>query len=86
MGGALIDIPFELLARMYENVALAIAGRKPLLIAAGEAANAVGLANAILLSSASGCAVNLPVDRNAYEGFIAAKTGRTNAPNFVSCA
>jgi predicted dehydrogenase len=85
-GGTLVDSPFELLARMYENIALAIAGRQPLLITAAEAANAVELANGILLSSASGRSVNLPIDRTAYEAFIAEKIGRTVASKFVASA
>jgi predicted dehydrogenase len=77
-GGTLVGSPFELLSRMYENIALAIAGRQPLLITAAEAANAVELANAILLSSASGRSVNLPIDRTAYEAFIFEKIGPSN--------
>jgi hypothetical protein len=82
----LIDSAPELLARMYENIALAIAGRQPLLITAAEAASTVELANAILLSSASGLGVNLPIDRAAYEAFISAKIGRTMASTFVPSA
>ena len=69
---------------MYENVALAIAGRQPLLVTASEAANAVELANAILLSSASGHSLDLPIDPAAYEKFILAKSGRTGASNFLA--
>ena len=38
-----------------------------------EAANAVELASAILLSSASGRALSLPLDRGRYETFIRSK-------------
>jgi predicted dehydrogenase len=79
LGGSLIDSETDLLSRMYENVGLAIAGRQPLLVEAAEASNAVELANAILLSSASGRGVSLPIDRSAYEAFISAKVGRTVA-------
>jgi predicted dehydrogenase len=65
----------ELLARMYENVALAIVGRQSLLVTPAEAADAVELASAILLSSANGGSVNLPLDRIAYDRFISAKSG-----------
>jgi hypothetical protein len=79
MGERLIDSSAELLARMYENVALAIAGQQPLLVKATEAANAVELANAILLSSAIGHSVDFPVDRVAYEAFIREKIGHCAA-------
>jgi predicted dehydrogenase len=76
----LIGSPFELLARLYENVALAIAGRQHLLISRTEAAQSVELANAILLSSAKGAAVNFPTDRAAYDSFMRDKLGRTGLP------
>jgi predicted dehydrogenase len=69
----------ELLTRMYENVAHAIADRQPLLIAGAEAAKAVELANAILLSSEKGCAVTMPVDRAAYDAFMREKLGHAAA-------
>jgi predicted dehydrogenase len=71
----LIESPYELLARMYENIALAIARRQPLLVTAAEAASAVELADAILLSSARGSAVNLPLGRAAYDAFIRERLG-----------
>jgi predicted dehydrogenase len=86
VGGTLVESPFELLSRMYENIALAIAGRRPLLITAAEAANAVELANAILLSSARGHSVNLPIDRTAYEALISEKIGCTEPSNFAASA
>jgi len=86
VGEMLIDSAYEQLARMYENVALAIAGRQSLLVTAAEAANAVELANAILLSSANGHSVNLPIDRTAYDAFISAKTGYSVASNLVASA
>jgi hypothetical protein len=66
---------------MYENIALAIAGRQSLLIPAAEAADAVEFGNAILLSSATSRSVDLPIDRAAYEAFISAKTGCTLVSN-----
>jgi predicted dehydrogenase len=74
----LIESASELLARLYENVALAIAGRQRLCISRTEAAQSVELANAILLSSAKGAAVNLPLDRAAYDSFMRDKLGRTD--------
>ena len=74
----LIELASELLVRLYENVALAIAGRQRLLISRTEAAQSVELANAILLSSAKGVVVNIPVDRAAYDSFMQDKLGRTD--------
>src|SRR4029453_8575984 len=71
--GALIESPQVLLSRFYENFALAIAGKQPLAITAAEAANSVELANAIQLSSATKGAITLPLDRAAYETFLAAR-------------
>jgi predicted dehydrogenase len=71
----LIESAPELLTRMYQNVALAIAGQQRLLITASEAAKAVELGNAILLSSVSGRAVDLPMERAAYEALMLEKLG-----------
>ena len=86
MQEAFVDSDPELLIRMYENIALAIAGRQPLLITAAEAANAVEFANAILLSSATGRSVDLPIDRSAYETFISAKIGSAVASTLAASA
>lgn len=75
--GHLIESAPELLDRLYENVALAIAGREDLAITAQEAASVVEVGNAIVLSAATGRAVNLPIDRAAYDGFIADKLARS---------
>ena len=75
--GKLIKLAPELLTRMYENVALAIAGQQRLLITASETAKAVELGNAILLSSVSGRAVDLPMERAAYEALMLEKLGRS---------
>ena len=69
---------------MYENIALAIAGRQPLLITAAEAANAVELANAILLSSAYRSQREFAHRSVAYETFISAKIGRTVASSLMA--
>jgi predicted dehydrogenase len=66
-----------LLSRFYENFALAIAGKQPLLVTPEQAAASVELANAILLSAARGETVSLPVKRKDYDAFLAAKTGAT---------
>jgi hypothetical protein len=86
MNGKFVDSDPELLARMYENIALAIAGRQSLLIPAAEAADAVEFGNAILLSSATSRSVDLPIDRAAYEAFISAKTGCTLVSNCAASA
>jgi predicted dehydrogenase len=82
----LVESAPELLARMYENIALAITGRQKLLVTAAESASAVELANAIMLSAHSGRSVDLPIDRAAYEAFISAKIGGTLASNLVASA
>jgi predicted dehydrogenase len=69
----LIDSAPKLLARMYTNVALAIAGREALTVTAKEAAAVIEVGNAIVLSAAAGRAVNLPIDRVAYDAFMAEK-------------
>jgi predicted dehydrogenase len=73
--GKLVNSAPELLVRMYENVALAIAGRQPLRVPASEAAKSVELANAIILSSATGRTVSVPMDRAMYDAFIVPKVG-----------
>jgi predicted dehydrogenase len=78
VAGALIESPQVLLSRFYENIALAIAGKQSLAITATEAANSVGLANAIQLSSATKGAITLPLDSAAYETFL---TARLKAPS-----
>jgi hypothetical protein len=80
----LVESAPELLARMYENIALAIAARQKLLVTAAESANAVELANAIMLSAHSGRRVDLPLDRDVYEAFISAKVRGRSAPTFVA--
>jgi len=71
--GSMIESPPVLLSRFYENFALTIAGRQTLAITAEEAAKSVELANAIQLSSAKKQEISLPLDRQAYEAFLAAR-------------
>ena len=71
----LLDSQEELLGRFYTNVARAIAGEEPLLVTGAQAANAVELATSILLSSATGQAVSLPLNRERYDAFIHEKIG-----------
>jgi predicted dehydrogenase len=68
----------KLLELFHDNVALAIAGRNPLLVSAAEAAQEVELASAIQLSSATGQSVQLPVDRAQFDAFLAKKMGRAS--------
>jgi predicted dehydrogenase len=67
------DFGVELLGRFYTNVALAVAGREQPLVTAAEASRSVELANAILLSSAASRAIDLPLNREQYDAFIASK-------------
>lgn len=72
-----VDDP-GLLARTYENFALAVAGLQPLMVTAAEAVQAVEVANAGLMSSATGEVISLPVDRAACAAFFAKRIdGRT---------
>jgi dTDP-4-amino-4,6-dideoxygalactose transaminase/predicted dehydrogenase len=70
--GALGTIP-ELLGQFYENFALAADGRADLVCPGEQGRDAVELANAILLSSELGQEVRLPLDRAAYDKFMANK-------------
>lgn len=72
-GGGLVDSIPELLTPFYENIALAAAGKATLVCPGAEARNAVELANAIVLSSALGQTVRLPLNRSEYGQFITDK-------------
>ncbi len=66
------DVPFEPLTgpghrTVIENFANAILHGEKLIAPAAEGINSVMLANAILMSSFEGKAVNLPLDEDAYE-------------------
>jgi hypothetical protein len=56
---------------IYRNLVEALAGREPLLAPGDEATWALELANAIVLSSASGGEVRLPLDRGVYSALLA---------------
>jgi predicted dehydrogenase len=58
---------------VYRNLVAAMAGEEPLLAPAGEATAALELANAIILSSATGAEVPLPLDRAAYAALLRAR-------------
>jgi predicted dehydrogenase len=75
--GTLLDSMPELLGRFYTNFAFAAAGREALGVTGEDAAHAVELSNAILLSSATSRAVRLPLDRGEYDAFVASKIGGT---------
>jgi predicted dehydrogenase len=76
-GVMLITSVSVLLSRFYENFALAIAGKQPLLVTPEQAAASVELANAIMLGAAKGETVSLPVKRKDYDAFVADKIGVT---------
>jgi predicted dehydrogenase/dTDP-4-amino-4,6-dideoxygalactose transaminase len=59
-----------LLAAYYDNFAAAVAGTAAVLCPGSEGRNSVELANAIILSSARGASVSLPLDRAEYTRFI----------------
>jgi predicted dehydrogenase len=56
---------------IYRNLVEAMAGREPLIAPGREATWALELANAIVLSSATGAEVRLPLDRVAYSDLLA---------------
>ena len=60
----------DVLSVFYEDFASAVHGERALTCRGDEGRNAVELANAMLLSSAQGTAVRLPLDRRAYEQFM----------------
>jgi len=70
LGGTLLDSPSELLGRFYTNLASAIRGQEAVGVTGTAGANAVELASAILLSSATSRTLTLPLDRAAYDAFI----------------
>ena len=60
----------DVLSVFYEDFALAVHGKGTLTCPGEEGRNAVELANAMLLSSAQGTSVRLPLDRKEYAQFI----------------
>jgi dTDP-4-amino-4,6-dideoxygalactose transaminase/predicted dehydrogenase len=75
MGGDLSGSFEELLVPFYDNFAEAVHGNATLVSPAVESRNAVELANAFMFSSESNGPIALPLDRAAYDNFIARKTG-----------
>lgn len=65
--------PGDLILAFYDNLAQAMAGATPLACPGRSARDAVELANAFILSSARNQPVPLPLDRAAYDTFIAQK-------------
>jgi predicted dehydrogenase len=63
----------EALRAFYDDFVAAVQGSGSLTCPGHEGINAVELANAMLLSSAEGTAVQLPLDRRAYSEFIETK-------------
>jgi predicted dehydrogenase len=66
------SIPAQLDA-YYANLAAAIDGTEPLAVPGIEGLASVELANAIALSSARGAAVQLPLDREAFQSWMDSK-------------
>lgn len=60
----------DVLSMFYEDFASAVNGNGALTCPGDEGRNAVELANAMLLSSAQGATVHLPLDREQYTHFI----------------
>lgn len=71
LDASLIVSPIELIGRFYTNLALAAAGEEALSVTVEESRGVVEIMNAILLSNAEGRSISLPIDRKAYETFIA---------------
>lgn len=75
----LIVSPEILLSRYYENVARAIAGREAISVSPQEAAQAVELANAIVLSSHARESITLPLDRDRYSAFLESRMAESSS-------
>lgn len=67
----------EALNAFYDDFVSAVQGSGSLTCPGHEGINAVELANAMLLSSAAGTAIRLPLDRRRYSDFIEAKMHST---------
>ncbi len=63
----------DALSAFYDDFVSAVQGSGSLTCPGHEGINAVELANAMLLSSAEGTAIHLPLDRRQYSEFIEAK-------------
>ncbi|HWB60334.1 MAG TPA: DegT/DnrJ/EryC1/StrS family aminotransferase [Chthoniobacteraceae bacterium] len=75
------DSMAKLLTAFYENFIAAIEGREPLATPAQEGRNTVELANAMVLSSALGREIKLPLDRKQYSDFIEARLAAATPRN-----
>jgi predicted dehydrogenase len=82
--GASLAWSHEVLGQFYDHFALAIAGKEPLLVSGTAGAQAVELANAIMLSSASHRTVELPIGRSDFDAFVTSKIGSTNTRDAVT--
>ncbi len=67
-----------LLGAFYENFIAATEGKEPLATPAQEGRNTVELANAMVLSSALGREISLPMDRKQYSDFIQSRLAGGN--------
>jgi predicted dehydrogenase len=65
-------------AELYRNLAAAIAGREPLIADGASAREPLELAAALLMSG--GAPVRLPVDRDAYDAFLAERVSSSSLP------
>lgn len=70
----------DVLSVFYDDFLAALHGTGSLTCPGHEGRNAVELANAMLLSSAQGAAVNLPLDRQQYSEFMEKMLGRELQP------
>jgi len=68
----------QLLSDFYSNLAQALNGSTALVCPGPSARDAVELANAFLLSTHTGTPVKLPLDRAAYEAFMAGKLAKAS--------
>jgi predicted dehydrogenase len=77
-----INLPTDgdVLAVFYDDFVAAVHGSGVLTCPGDEGRNAVELANAMLLSSAKGTAIHLPLDRQAYTDYMEKMLGRELQP------
>jgi predicted dehydrogenase len=77
-----IQLPTEgdMLSVFYDDFLAAVHGTGTLTCPGHEGLNAVELANAMLLSSAQGTAIHLPLDRQEYSDFMEKMLGRELQP------
>lgn len=73
-----IDLPSggDVLSAFYDDFVAAVHGTGNLMCPGHEGRNAVELANAMLLSSAQGTSISLPLDRQQYSEFMEKMLGR----------